>query len=115
MSDFETLRLSAADGDCNSFLSNIGRVSAAGYVPTTGLTRLILPTEHVLTSCAFTDDILHARIQTMGVAEHVFDMSVHGRTVRWHLYDVGGARGQRHSWISYFDDACVCFFLLLSV
>ena len=43
----------------------------------------------------------------MGVAEHVFDMSVHGRTVRWHLYDVGGARGQRHSWIPYFDDAYV--------
>ena len=41
----------------------------------------------------------------MGVAEHVFDMSVHGRNVRWHLYDVGGARGQRHSWIPYFDDA----------
>ena len=53
------------------------------------------------------EDILHARIQTMGVAEHVFDMSVHGRTVRWHLYDVGGARGQRHSWIPYFDDAYV--------
>ena len=53
------------------------------------------------------DDILHARIQTMGVAEHIFDMSVHGRTVRWHLYDVGGARGQRHSWIPYFDDAYV--------
>ena len=50
---------------------------------------------------------MHARIQTMGVAEHVFDMSVHGRTVRWHLFDVGGARGQRHSWIPYFDDAYV--------
>lgn len=43
----------------------------------------------------------------MGVAEHVFDMSVHGRNVRWHLYDVGGARGQRHTWIPYFDDAYV--------
>ncbi|KAI0749464.1 G-protein alpha subunit [Daedaleopsis nitida] len=74
------------------FLNNIGRVSNSGYVPTT-------------------EDILHARIQTMGVAEHVFDMSVHGRTVRWHLYDVGGARGQRHSWIPYFDDATAIIFL----
>ena len=51
------------------------------------------------------DDILHARIQTMGVAEHIFDVSLHGRTVTWHLYDVGGARGQRHTWVPYFDDA----------
>ena len=51
------------------------------------------------------DDILHARIRTMGVAEHVFDVSLHGRTVTWHLYDVGGARGQRHTWVPYFDDA----------
>ncbi|KAI0360019.1 G-protein alpha subunit [Trametes cingulata] len=74
------------------FLNNIERVSAPGYLPTI-------------------EDILHARIQTMGVAEHVFDMSVHGRTVRWHLYDVGGARGQRHSWIPYFDDATAIIFL----
>ncbi|TBU49747.1 G-protein alpha subunit [Dichomitus squalens] len=74
------------------FLDNLVRVSSPGYVPTT-------------------EDILHARIQTMGVAEHIFDMSVHGRTVRWHLYDVGGARGQRHSWIPYFDDANAIIFL----
>ncbi|KAI0324145.1 G-protein alpha subunit [Cubamyces sp. BRFM 1775] len=74
------------------FLNNIERVSAAGYIPST-------------------EDILHARIQTMGVAEHVFDMSVHGRNVRWHLYDVGGARGQRHTWIPYFDDATAIIFL----
>ena len=41
----------------------------------------------------------------MGVAEHVFDVSLHGRAVTWHLYDVGGARGQRHTWVPYFDDA----------
>ncbi|KAI9000626.1 G-protein alpha subunit [Trametes punicea] len=74
------------------FLNNIERVSAPGYIPTI-------------------EDILHARIQTMGVAEHVFDMSVHGRSVRWHLFDVGGARGQRHTWIPYFDDATAIIFL----
>ncbi|CDO74902.1 hypothetical protein BN946_scf184988.g9 [Trametes cinnabarina] len=74
------------------FLNNIERVSASGYIPTI-------------------EDVLHARIQTMGVAEHIFDMSVHGRTTRWHLYDVGGARGQRHTWIPYFDDATAIIFL----
>ncbi|KAI0635765.1 G-protein alpha subunit [Trametes polyzona] len=74
------------------FLNNIERVSAPGYLPTI-------------------DDVLHARIQTMGVAEHVFDMSVHGRNTRWHLFDVGGARGQRHTWIPYFDDATAIIFL----
>ncbi|KAI0346526.1 G-protein alpha subunit [Trametopsis cervina] len=74
------------------FLDNINRVSSAGYIPTT-------------------DDILHARIQTMGVAEHIFDMSLHGRTVTWHLYDVGGARGQRHMWVPYFEDASAIIFM----
>ncbi|KAH9949987.1 G-protein alpha subunit [Amylocystis lapponica] len=74
------------------FLNNISRVSAATYTPTT-------------------EDILHARIQTMGVAEHIFDVSLHGRTVTWHLYDVGGARGQRHTWVPYFDDATAIIFL----
>ncbi|EKM58246.1 uncharacterized protein PHACADRAFT_252432 [Phanerochaete carnosa HHB-10118-sp] len=74
------------------FLDNIGRVSETGYVPTT-------------------DDILHARIQTMGVAEHIFDVSLHGRTVTWHLFDVGGARGQRHTWAPYFDDASAIIFM----
>ncbi|PCH42467.1 G-protein alpha subunit [Wolfiporia cocos MD-104 SS10] len=74
------------------FLNNIERVSSPGYVPTI-------------------DDILHARIQTMGVAEHIFDVPLHGRNVTWHLYDVGGARGQRHTWVPYFDDATAIIFL----
>jgi hypothetical protein len=57
------------------------------------------------------DDILHARIQTMGVAEHIFDVDIHGKAVSWHLFDVGGARGQRHSWVPYFDDANAIIFV----
>lgn len=57
------------------------------------------------------DDILHARIQTMGVAEHIFDVDIHGKTVTWHLFDVGGARGQRHTWVPYFDDANAIIFV----
>ncbi|KAG5647351.1 hypothetical protein DXG03_000419 [Asterophora parasitica] len=74
------------------FLRHISRVAAPNYTPTT-------------------DDILHARIQTIGVAEHVFDVNIHGKSVSWHLFDVGGARGQRHSWVPYFDDANAIIFV----
>lgn len=74
------------------FLKHIVRVTASDYLPTT-------------------DDILHARIQTMGVAEHIFDVNIHGKTVTWHLFDVGGARGQRQSWIPFFDDANAIIFV----
>jgi guanine nucleotide-binding protein subunit alpha len=74
------------------FLRHISRIAAVDYVPTT-------------------DDILHARIQTMGVAEHIFDVDIHGKSVTWHLFDVGGARGQRHSWVPYFDDANAIIFV----
>ncbi|KAI0045870.1 G-alpha-domain-containing protein [Auriscalpium vulgare] len=74
------------------FLLAIDRVAAKDYVPST-------------------DDILHARIQTMGVAEHTFDVPLHGKAVSWHLYDVGGARGQRHTWVPYFDEANAIIFV----
>lgn len=74
------------------FLAAIDRVAAKGYIPST-------------------DDILHARIQTMGIAEHLFDVPLHGKTVTWHLYDVGGARGQRHTWVPYFDEANAIIFV----
>lgn len=47
----------------------------------------------------------------MGVAEHIFDVNIHGKAVTWHLFDVGGARGQRHSWVPYFDDANAIIFV----
>lgn len=42
------------------------------------------------------DDILHARRKTMGVTEYTFNP---GSGVRWHLYDLDGALGQRPSWV----------------
>ncbi|KAF5359184.1 hypothetical protein D9756_003518 [Leucocoprinus leucothites] len=74
------------------FLKHIARVASPDYIPST-------------------DDILHARIQTMGIAEHIFDVTIHGKSVTWHLFDVGGARGQRHSWVPYFDDANAIIFV----
>jgi len=92
-----------------SFLKHITRVASPDYVPSTG--------ESKRQNCKciyrppFIDDILHARIQTMGVAEHIFDVTIHGKSVSWHLFDVGGARGQRHSWVPYFDDANAIIFV----
>ena len=48
----------------------------------------------------------------MGIAQHSFNVQVSGKSVQWHLFDVGGARGQRHTWIPYFDDANAIIFLL---
>ncbi|KDR67791.1 hypothetical protein GALMADRAFT_105456 [Galerina marginata CBS 339.88] len=57
------------------------------------------------------DDILNVRLQTLGVMEHTFPISMAGKKYDWKLYDVGGARGQRHAWIPYFDDATAIIFL----
>ncbi|KAH9923106.1 guanine nucleotide binding protein, alpha subunit [Amylocystis lapponica] len=57
------------------FLDNIRRIAQADYSPTT-------------------DDILHVRLQTLGVIEYSFEISMAGVQYHWLLYDVGGARGQ---------------------
>ena len=44
-------------------------------------------------------------------SEHLFEVPLHGKSVVWHLYDVGGARGQRHSWVPYFDEANAIIFV----
>jgi len=74
------------------FLDEIHRLAEPDYLPTT-------------------DDILHGRLQTLGVTEHSFDINVGGNHYTWLLYDVGGARGQRHAWAPYFDDATAIIFL----
>ena len=47
----------------------------------------------------------------MGVAEQQFEVSLYGRTTTWHLYDVCGARGQRHAWVPYFEEANAIIFV----
>jgi len=74
------------------FLDEIHRIAEPDYLPTT-------------------DDILHVRLQTLGVTEHSFDINFGGTHYSWILYDVGGARGQRHAWVPYFDDAAAIIFL----
>ncbi|KAG8903143.1 hypothetical protein FRC01_009315, partial [Tulasnella sp. 417] len=76
------------------FLANLERISASDYMP-------------------MDDDILHARLRTMGVVEHSFEVPVNGgsKMYPWRLYDVGGARGQRPTWVPYFEDATAIIFL----
>ncbi|OBZ71036.1 Guanine nucleotide-binding protein alpha-4 subunit [Grifola frondosa] len=64
------------------FLASIRRIAQPDYLPST-------------------EDILHVRLQTIGVTEHTFDINMGGTHYNWLLYDVGGAR---HAWVPYFDD-----------
>ncbi|KAG9039970.1 hypothetical protein FRB95_004442 [Tulasnella sp. JGI-2019a] len=76
------------------FLGELSRVAVHDYVPTD-------------------DDMLRARLRTMGVVEHRFIVpsEITGKTHEWHLYDVGGARGQRPRWVPYFEEANAIIFL----
>jgi len=74
------------------FLDSVKRISQPDYLPTTV-------------------DVLNVRLQTLGVAEHSFDVELCGSRYNWLMYDVGGARGQRHAWVPYFDDATAIIFL----
>ncbi|KAI0369618.1 G-protein alpha subunit [Pilatotrama ljubarskyi] len=75
------------------FLANICRISQPDYLPSN-------------------EDILHVRLQTIGVTEHAFDINLGGAHYNWLLYDVGGAvRLPRHAWVPYFDDATAIIFL----
>ncbi|KAH9477409.1 Guanine nucleotide-binding protein alpha-4 subunit [Psilocybe cubensis] len=58
------------------FLDSLERLTAPRYVPTD-------------------DDILHARLKTLGVSEYIFKISTSGTVRDWKVYDVGGHRSQR--------------------
>jgi guanine nucleotide-binding protein alpha-1 subunit len=59
----------------SSFLSDLDRLALPHWVPTDY-------------------DILYARVRTVGVATHHYSISVRNKTRSWHLFDVGGTRGQ---------------------
>lgn len=51
------------------------------------------------------DDVLKARLKTLGVLEHTFTIQVgNHRGVNWKIYDVGGSRNQRQAWAPFFED-----------
>ncbi|KAG9102465.1 hypothetical protein FRC06_001999 [Ceratobasidium sp. 370] len=77
------------------FLDEITRITQPGYLPTD-------------------DDILRARIRTIGISEWSFQFTYpgsRGGLCNWRLYDVGGARSQRAQWAPYFEDATAIIFL----
>ncbi|EKM53968.1 uncharacterized protein PHACADRAFT_145501 [Phanerochaete carnosa HHB-10118-sp] len=74
------------------FLNNASRVTSMRYVP---------PTE----------DILRARLQTIGVEEHRLALETGDSGSEWVFYDVEGCRGQRTAWAPFFDDVNAMIFL----
>ncbi|KAJ8497138.1 hypothetical protein ONZ51_g683 [Trametes cubensis] len=75
------------------FLYDVRRIASRGYQPTE-------------------DDVVRARLRTMGVQEHRI-MVEKGTEAgcEWLIYDVGGARSLRHAWYPYFDDINAIIFL----
>lgn len=71
-----------------SFLDQIRRIADPEYLPSTGMHKIV--TFNRLTH-GKADDILHVRLQTLGVTEHSFDIDIGGILFNWLLYDVGGA------------------------
>lgn len=75
------------------FLGNITRIAEPLYTPTD-------------------EDVIRARLRTMGVQEHRIKMEsgpYQGR--EWVIYDVGGARSQRAQWAKYFNAIHAIIFL----
>ncbi|KAI0791447.1 guanine nucleotide binding protein, alpha subunit [Irpex lacteus] len=91
--EFQKLRLQDLPG---FFLDSLERITAARYVPTD-------------------DDILRARLKTLGVSEYRFqvkDGTGFGSSTReWRVYDVGGHRSLRAAWAPFFDDMNAILFL----
>ncbi|KIY71108.1 guanine nucleotide binding protein, alpha subunit [Cylindrobasidium torrendii FP15055 ss-10] len=74
------------------FLDSIERVTALKYVPTD-------------------DDILRARLKTLGVSEHRFTLKAGNMLSHdWRIFDVGGSRTLA-AWIPYFDHMDAIIFL----
>ncbi|RDB30446.1 Guanine nucleotide-binding protein G(i) subunit alpha-2 [Hypsizygus marmoreus] len=75
------------------FLDSLDRVTSPQYVPSD-------------------DDILRARLKTLGVSEHRFTMSQGSSIARdWRVFDVGGHRSLVSAWVPYFDDMDAIIFL----
>ncbi|EPS98032.1 hypothetical protein FOMPIDRAFT_1031729 [Fomitopsis schrenkii] len=77
------------------FLDSLERVTSPRYVPSD-------------------DDILRARLKTLGITEYRFSIkegTIGGVTRDWRVYDVGGHRSLVTAWAPYFDDMNAILFL----
>ncbi|OBZ77764.1 Guanine nucleotide-binding protein alpha-1 subunit [Grifola frondosa] len=58
------------------------------------------------------DDVLKARLKTVGVSEYRFEMEAGSESgAEWRIIDVGGSRSQRPMWVPFFDDVDAIIFL----
>ncbi|KAI0765285.1 G-alpha-domain-containing protein [Fomes fomentarius] len=80
--------------ECPGFyLNDIERVTSLQYFPSD-------------------DDVLRARLKTVGVSEYSFHMEAGDeRGTEWRIIDVGGSRSQRPTWVPFFDDGASIIFL----
>ncbi|KAJ7678734.1 guanine nucleotide binding protein, alpha subunit [Mycena rosella] len=75
------------------FLNHVRRIAQIDYIPNI-------------------DDVLHVRLQTVGVIEHSLKVNTVGGSYIWKIYDVGGTVNiQRPAWCSYFEDINALIFL----
>ncbi|KAF4563694.1 hypothetical protein EYR36_002932 [Pleurotus pulmonarius] len=77
------------------YLNELERVTALRYMPSD-------------------DDVLKARLKTVGVSEYKFEMEIPaGRDTgtEWRIVDVGGSRSQVSTWVPFFDDVDAIIFL----
>ncbi|KAK7018993.1 guanine nucleotide binding protein, alpha subunit [Favolaschia claudopus] len=74
------------------FLDEVQRICQEDYVPTP-------------------DDILRARVHTVGPEEHFIHMEGTENLKSWTVYDMGGSTSQRAAWAQFFDDVHVIIFL----
>ncbi|EDR02573.1 guanine nucleotide-binding protein alpha-4 subunit [Laccaria bicolor S238N-H82] len=77
------------------FLDDLERLTSLKYMPTD-------------------DDVLKARLKTVGASEYKFEMeATAGRDsgTEWRIVDTGGSRSQRPTWAPFFDDVDAIIFL----
>ena len=87
------LRRTRLEDSAGFFLNDIDRVASRDYTPSD-------------------DDIVRARLRTMGVQEYRFFFEKGSEAgTEWLMYDVGGTRSLRQAWTPYFDDVNAIIFL----
>ncbi|KAI9452267.1 G-alpha-domain-containing protein [Russula earlei] len=87
------LRRIRPEEESGFFLNDLDRVTGYNYVPSD-------------------DDVLKARLKTIGVSEHKFEMEAGDqRGTQWRIVDVGGSRFQRPTWVPFFDNVDAIIFL----
>ena len=104
-------------------------MTAQDYIPSVGASSTIYPRRvYLIELSLLADDVLRARLKTLGVIEHRFTLEKgeqinsvtlfnlnllpgYEKGADWLIYDVGGARNQRQAWAPFFDDVNALIFL----